>query len=348
MKLLKVIYEIDTGKSTFIPIDGKRRIVCPMLEASCVSIGEEYEVTFYTMKRLEPNNPKSDYKHGEKTALLAEGTEFGDSYTTTEWSYLHGVENVSRSYRAVIIDDEEVLAQGAPLLIRAMIYDSRGEHDKANELMTQLLGFNCYIYIDSKAHIYEGQRYESGIGRDKDLARAFYHYLLARSAPDIIRFMDMGYGGGAPIEDYHRLSWDIYHSLMILHHIGYKELAYNEMCLRANHGWCYTWEEKESADAESVEERRVSAQARLQAAKWIIDREDLEIVKSGNLVLFLGAYYAYKEHGHEDRCTYYDEDSGVGFTSEWRAIDYLKAAAERGEVLAQGALALVEKAKAEG
>ena len=320
-----------------------------MLEVSVVFSNGKYTVTVHTMERPEPNNPRSDYKHYERSLDVSEGEEAEGSYITTEWSYLRGVENHSRSYRISVADGEDVLLSScATPIIRARIYLGMGEYQRVDEIIEPLLNFNFYLYIDKEAHELEAVRYEYGLGREKNLDLAFRHYLLSLSQGNIMRFMEMGYGEGAPIDDYKNVKWEIYHSLMMLYHMGERELGYREMCHRANSSWCYEWSDKESRDEMDVEERRVSAMARRQASEWIIERCDREMTLSDKLTLFLGAYYAFCKCGSEDYCTYYDDDSKIGYTRPNRAIDYLKEAADSGESLAIRALELITEIKAEG
>ena len=348
MKLIKVIYDSASAKQAFVLIDGAEHAICPGLSILASEVGGVYTITAYTSGKNRTKQPGFEAAREAQAHTINDGESKSGVYTTTEWSYLKGVESVSRSYTISVVDINEALSSpSTSQTLKARLYLFVGDYKKADELLLPLLDFNWYLYINKEAHALMAYGYEEGLGLEKNLDLAFRHYLLAEAREDIIRFLDMGYAKGAFKEDYHAFSWDIYHTLLVLDFMGERDFAYKQMIVRAANDWCYTWEEKESTDRELVANRYNSAMARKQAAEWIIERRDKTEARGEHLVLFLGAYYAYLKTGSEDRCTYYDDDGGVGQTSAYRALDYVTEAQQKGEELAIKGLALIAEAKME-
>jgi len=351
MHYLKVTYDISTNECVFIPVDGESHPITPGLGASAKENGNgTFSVETITWEKDAPNDTSSEKKDIITHHTVKAEEKCSGSYSVSEWSYLEGVYYRHPSYEAEIVDGSIALKESSDPVIKARVYVDMGHYNEADKLLKPILppDPNYYYFVNREAHKLEAQRYELGLGVEKDLDRAYIHYLYAEAYADVIRFMDMGYGKGALREDYNTVDFCEYHFYKLLHAAGEKEYAEYRVFWNAG-CWLYEWHEKDSTNKKDMQERRSYALCRRQACEWIMQNGDKEKVLNNKFTLYLGAYLAYLEEGSEGKCTYiYDNDgSKHGETSIYSAESYIKAAIEAGNEFAIRTNAFKEMIKGE-
>ena len=338
MYYLKVTYDISTGECVFIPVDGEYHGVTQGLSALAKENGNgTFSVEMLTWERDDPNDTALEKKEIHTYHTVQAGEKCSGSYSVSEWSYLKGVYYSHPSYRAEVVDGSIALKESQDPVIKAQVYVDMGDYARADTLLNPILppDPNNYYFANREANQLQAQRYELGLGVEKDLDRAYIHYLYAESVADVIRFMDMGYGKGVLEENHHSVDFGEYHFYKLIHAAGEAEYAEYRVFWDAG-CWLYEWHEKDSTNKDDMKKRRSYALCRRQACEWIMQKEDKEKVLNDKFTLYLGAYLAYLEEGSEGKCTYIYEDDGSKYreTSVYSAESYIKRAIEAGDEFA--------------
>lgn len=342
MKLLEIKYDFPNFLVKYALTDGQRVSVCPVLSvsASCNPDGT-FTVCSFSSEKKKPNDARSSINLIEYTHVVSENEECEGIYSRTTWSYLKGIENVHYSYCAKIVDDSIALENSSDPVIKAHIYLSRGLYNEADKLLEPVLppDKSYYYFVNLAANKLQAQRYENGIGVEKNLDKAYIHYLYARSYEDIARFMEMGYGKNVFNKALCVDELLEFHTYMLLHAVG--ETEYAEYRVSWNAGcWIYKTEEKESQDPHDIKERKSNALCRKQYCEWAMSGKSLKNFTVEKFILYIGAYFSYLENGHEGRCTYTYDDSYE--TSVSSAKMYLESALEKGDELAIRAQSFID------
>lgn len=352
MYYLKVTYDISTGECAFVPADGEHRGVTQGLSACARENGDgTFLAELLTWERDNPNDTASEKKEIRKAHTVPLGKACSGSYSVSEWSYLKGVYYSHPSYRAEVVDGAVARKESRDPVIRARVCVDMGDYASADALLQPILPPDPghYYAVNREANRLQAQRYERGLGVEKDLDRAYIHYLYAASVADVLRFMDMGYGKGVFEEDARAMDFCQYHFYRLLHAAG--ETAYAEYRVFWDAGcWLYEWHEKNSTNEHDIRKRRSYALCRRQACEWIMQSGDKEQVLCDKFTLYLGAYLAYLEEGSEGKCTYIYEDDGSKCreTSVYSAQSYIKRAVEAGNEFALRGEAFIDAIKGEG
>ncbi|MBQ8388829.1 MAG: hypothetical protein IJX46_07890 [Clostridia bacterium] len=349
MYYLKITYDISTGKSVFIPADGKHHGVTQGLSALAKETGDGgFSVETLTWERDDPGDTAQKEQEIRMAHTVKVGEVCSGSYSVSDWSYLKGVSYRHPSYRAEVVDGRIALKESDDPVIKARVCVEMGDYAKADALLRPILppDPNYYYFTNREANRLQAQRYELGLGVEKDLDRAYVHYLYAEAADDVVRLMDMGYGKGVLEEDYRAIDFCKYHFYKLIHAAG--EVEYAEYRILWDAGcWLYEWHEKNSTDKDDMQKRRSYALCRRQACEWIIEKEDRDKALNGKLTLYLGAYLAYLEEGSEGKCTYVYENDGSkhGETSIYSAESYIERAVAAGNELAIRGKAFMDAVK---
>ena len=351
MYYLKITYDISCNKYTFVPIDGEEHGVTQGLG---VLAKEKDNGTFlvktFTFERDNSGDINLEKKKITKSHTIKIGKKYSGCYSTPEWSYLEGLYYRHPSYEIEIVDGNAVLKENADPVVKAQIYVYMGEYIKADELLNSILqpDPNYYYFTNREANKLQAQRYELGLGVEKNLDKAYIHYLYAEAVADVIRFMNMGYGKGVLEENHNCIVFCEYHFYKLLYEAGEKEYAEYRVFWNAD-CWLYEWHEKSSTDKKDIQERKNYALCRRQACEWIMEKGYEEKVLNNKFTLYLGAYLAYLEEGSEGKCTYIyeNDDSKYRETSLLSAENYIKRAVESGNEFAIRGKAFIDMIKGE-
>ena len=338
MKLLEIKYNLSESKVKYILTDGNQYAICPILSVSAEDNGDgSYTVRSFSADRKQPNTSASKTEPLEYTHTVREGEVCSGLYNRVEWTYIDGCYNDHRVYEAMIVDREIALRESDDPVIKAQIYLSMGEYAEADRLLAPIIppDPNHYFFVNGEANRLQAQRYELGLGVEKNLDKAYIHYLYAESFDDLIRFIEMGYGEDVLGDGFDFSEFCEYHFYMLLYAAGEREYAKYRVLWDAG-CWLYEWDEKDSVQEDDIRERRSIALCRRQACEWIIQEKDEANVLNGKLTLYLGAYLAYLEVGSEGKVTYVYEDDGSKCreTSILSANVYIEQAIEAGNELA--------------
>ena len=340
MYFLKVTYDILTNECTVIPIDGEYHKIASGLSASAKDNGNgRFNIQTLSWERKNPNDENCIKNEICKSHTLKVGEKCEDSYSVTEWSYIKGVYYTHPSYFVEIIDGITALNQSDDSFIKAQVHLSLGEYERVDELLNPILlpDKNHYYFVNSNANKLQAKRYELGLGVEKNLNKAYVHYLFANSYADVIRLMDMGYGKGVLEDDYRKIDWNEYYALKLLYAVGEKEYA--EYKIYWNAGcWTYSSNQKQEKSNDNAKWNKTVALCRKQACEWMMDKNSLTVSEIEKLTLFSGAYLSYLKQGHEGACSYVSENFEDGCksnqTSVLSAKGYINEAVEKGNEFA--------------
>lgn len=338
IKFLKVTQDIYNNKFKYIPINGKKYTICSGLEVQAEMLNNEYIAHCFTFERENPNNSASKTKVIKKTHKLTTSDKKTDLYRVLNWSYLKGCYYSSVDYEISVVSAKQALNSSSDPVIKAQIYFSFEDYKKAHELLDLNIAPDKknYYFVNKEANELKAIAYENGLGVQRDLNKAYIHYLYAQSFSNVIRFLNMGYGKGVITEDINTLSWHEYYTLKLLYNAGERDYAYYRMVWLAG-CWCYSDSQKNSKEEKFLQEHKFNALIRLQACEWIMECKDFEQVKNDNLVMFAGGYFSYLINGHEEACTGENDQGGGCITpikKPWVAKKYLQEGVQSGNEFA--------------
>lgn len=334
MYYLKIRPDISKNQFTFIPADGELHGVTKGL---ATSLTEKDDVNFLveaiTWERDNPNNTSLPKKEIRTSHTLKIGEICSGTYSISEWSYLEGVYYRHPSFEVEVVDGSVALKESDDPVVQAQVHLEMGNYQKADELLNPILppDPNNYYFVNREANKLQAQRYELGLGVEKNLDKAYIYYLYAQSFTEIVRFMDRGYGRGV-FNIYHRLlDWNEYYTLKLLYVAGECEYAEYRMHWNAN-CWTYDSAEKEATKITEAKEHLTRALCRRQVCEWMMEKGAGNVDKE-KFTLYLGAYFSYLQNGHEGSCSYVCEydDRKYNDTSVLSAKSYIKEAIELGQ-----------------
>ena len=298
----------------------------------------------------DPSNKASELVHVTKCIEVKLGQEVTFDYHTIEWNNSRGHYHSYDTIKAVVVKDDVALEETDDDVVKALVYYYKEDYQKAWELLTPLLGADQFYRVNKQAHQLVAHMYEFGCGVEKDLKKAYIHYLYAR---DYERFDEMSYHGfgrgvlESPRKLWDNNDWDEYHALLLLNNIGESDYAYNAMIERANN-WFYEDKEKTSKRADYLHNHKYVALARKTACHWAMKRCDYTFGASEKFLLFAGAYCSYLSQGHEGSCSYV-QDNGGGSVAHLKSASFaewwLNKAIEGGDAFAIKAKQFIQKSK---
>lgn len=330
MKILKIQSDISVDNYKYIPIDDKEYVICSGLtiKGTCNNDGT-YSIKSTTTKRKNPNDHLSDLIIETKLFTNCENEIVEGTYNVLKWEYLIGNYYSSYSFKVNIVDSQIILNELLDPILKAKIYLYEMEFDKVLDIIKPLLNINEYGEVNLEAHNIMGKMFENGLSVEKDLDKAFIHYLYSENKEDVKRFIDFGYGNNIDEdidEDTNEINF--YHIYKLLYRTSEKEYAYNKMISEARY-WIYKHSEKTSMNESYVKLRKYLALCRKEACKWIMENNDYKYVENGNFELFLGAYLSYLKQGHEGMCTSENDNGGGSMsysTNQYGAQKYIEEA----------------------
>lgn len=348
MKVLRIKYKTYKEEHIYIVINGKINhatynfpinISCTNLENGTYLV--EYSYTRYA----NANKPSYNYDYTLETVnknfVISDREEINETYVKTRWEYIKGAINDYYSFAASIVPIEKIIEELTTkdnidnylLLIR--IYLKLEQYSLADNYINEVLKTDNLFNL-KELNIILGERYEYGMGIEKDPDKAYVHYLLGNSKYDLKRFFKQGFGiNGFP--NYEELLFENYIESsyifnMLLLDTEYKLQAISKLITYAGF-WDY--DRNEQTAATYTRRRQYLALTQLEAAKLIVENNLNSDNNYKKCILFLGGYFAWKEHGHSG-CIAYEYEENIG--DEYDSL-YVKKEATRFEV----ALELVTK-----
>ena len=345
MKFIKLTYGWPK-RYKFVPADGKAYNALGFDIIAEKNNDGSYTISTFDHKRKEPNNVASELVEVDNTFTVNVGEEVLASYCIIEWNYIRGAYNSLEDYRMEIVDETIALAETDDDVVKAMIYLQRGNYNDALSLVSKHLDVDMFFDVNDEAYKLMAKMLENGLGVEKDIDKAYIHYLYAKSFVEVVRFWEMGYGHDV-LNEWNNVEWDEYHALLLLNSVGEGDYAYNAMKERAD-TWFYLDEEKKTKRADYLHNHKYVALARKTACLWAMDRCDYAFGASEKFTLFAGAYCSYLSQGHEGACSYVSDNGGgsvAHLTSASSAEWWLNKAIQEGNEFAIKAKAFTEKSK---
>lgn len=345
MKFIKLTYGWPK-RYKFVPADGKAYNALGFDIIAEQNDDGSYTISTFDHKRKEPNNVASELVEVDNTFTVHVGEEVLASYCTIEWNYIRGAYNSHEDYRIAIVDDDVALAETDDDVVKAMIYLQRGNYNDALSLVSKHLDVDMFFDVNDDAHKLLAKMLENGLGVEKDVDKAYMHYLYAKSFEDIARFWSMGYGHDV-LDRFNNIDWDEYHALLLLASVGQGEYAYQRMKKIANE-WFYKDEEKLSQRQDYLHKHKFVALSRKTACLWAMAKGDHTFGASEKFTLFAGAYLSYLSQGHEGQCSY-ETDNGGGSKGQHTSVSFAERWIDRGvadgDEFAIKAKAFIQKSK---
>lgn len=348
MKVLKINYQtykehqqyvIINGKITHASYDFPVNISCTDLNNGTYLV--EYDYTKYANAGKSGFNYDYTLETVKEIFTISKNEKFNASYIKMRWEYIKGAINDYETFTASIVSIEKIIeeltskdnTQNHLLLVR--IYLELEQYDLADNYIKKVLKTDELFNL-KELNIILGERYEYGKGINKDLNKAYLHYLLGHSEYDLKRFFTQGFGINR-FPKYEELLFEnyiesayIFNTLLL--DTEYKKQAIEELITFAGFWEYNVYKQKD----ESYTRRRMFlALTQLKAATLIVDNNLIENNNYKKCVLFLGGYFAWKENGHSG-CIAYEYEENIG--DEYDSL-YVKKEATRFNV----ALELVTK-----
>ena len=335
----------------FVPVDEESHSIFGMLTISADFTDDgKYAIQVNDSYPSDPSNKASELVDDTQCIQVDLGQKVTFDYHTIEWDYMRGHYHSYDTIEAVVVEDDVALHETDDDVVKALVYYYKEDYQKAWQLLTPLLAPDQFYRVNRPAHQLVGLMYEFGCGVEKDLKKAYIHYLYAR---DYERFDEMSYHGfgrgvlESPRKLWNDNDWDEYHALLLLNDIGESEYAYNAMIERAN-DWFYSDKEKTSKRADYLHNHKYVALARKTACLWAMKRCDYTFGASEEFLLFAGAYCSYLSQGHEGSCSYV-KDNGGGSVAHLKSTSFaewwLDKAIEGGDAFAIKAKQFIQKSK---
>lgn len=350
MEFIKIGYGWPK-KYKFLPVDEQSHHVferCSILAE--ITDDGKYYIQVSDCYHGDANNIASQLVDVTKHVEVKRGEEVYFDYCIIECDHVRGKYHSHESFTAVIVSDDIALAETDDDVVRALVYYEREDYQKALDLIVPLLEPDEFCRVNEQAHQLLAQMYQFGHGVEKDLKKAYIHYLYAR---DYERFDEMshhGFGRGvleSTLKLWRNNDWDEYHVLLLLDNIGEKDYAYKAMIERADNCF-FLDEEKKTKHADYKRNHKYVALARKTACQWAMKRCDYAFGASEKFLLFAGAYCSYLSQGHEGNCSYVS-DNGGGSVAHLKSASFaewwLNKAIEDGDIFAIKAKAFMEKSK---
>lgn len=326
MRFIKLTYGWPK-RYKFVPADGKAYNALGFDIIAEQNDDGSYTIITFDHERKEPNNVASELIEVDNTFTLHVGEEVLASYCTIEWTYIRGAYNSLEDYRIAIVEEDVALAETDDDVVKATIYLQRGNYNKALNLVGKHLDANMFFKVNNDAHKLMAKMLENGLGVQKDLYKAYVHYLYAKSFEDVARFWQLGYGHEV-IDRLSNIDWDEYHALLLLASVGEGEYAYKRMVNNASN-WYYKDEEKTSTRADYLHKHKFVALSRKTACLWAMAKCDYTLGASEEFTLFAGAYLSYLSQGHEGACSY-ETDNGGGSKGQHTSVSFAERWIDRG------------------
>lgn len=324
MNFIKISYG-SPKRYIFVPADGQKHNVLGLDINACQNDDGSYTINTFDFERKQPNNVASELVPVDNSYVAPVGKQIWASYCTIDWDYLHGCRNSTESFCVTIVCEDVALAEGDDVT-KATIFVERDEYQKALELVKGNLDADVFYRVNNNAHRLMAKMLEYGLGVEKNLDKAFVHYLYAKSFEDIARFLQLGFGKG--VLDDAEPYWDEYHALLLLAAVGESNYAYNRMVNNASN-WYYKDEEKTSTRADYLHKHKFVALSRKQACLWAMERGDYKFGGSEKFTLFAGAYLSCLSQGHEGACSY-ETDNGGGSKGQHTSVSIAERWLDRG------------------
>ena len=348
MKVLKIKYYTYKDNQHYVIINGKINHATYNfpVNISCKELDDEtYQIDYNYTRYANADKVGLNYDYTletiNKSLIISDGEEVNGSYVNKRWEYVKGAINDCNSFTASIVPIDKILEELTSndnidnylLLIR--IYLKLEQYDLANNYINKVLETDNLFNL-KELNIKLGERYEYGMGIEKDLKNAYIHYLLGHSKYDLKRFFELGFGINR-FPNYEELLFENYIESAYIFNIllldtEYKKQAIEELITYAGF-WDYDVDEQK--DESYTRRRKFLSLTQLEATKLIIDNNLIENNNYLKCVLFLGGYFSWKEKGHSGLIAYeYEENIGDEYDSS-----YVTKEATRFNV----ALELVEK-----
>lgn len=355
-----LVFEDGSGEPILIPADGRRWDRHNMGQPLSLLIHEaegtrcEVDLCHYRYLYAETRercfNPTLEETHDVFSVNLYDDVVNG-SFTQPRWDYQRGAWNQSRGFQAYFVDVDALVESCTELIpsrkaIFVWIFLSRGEIGRAKQLYGEMYPYE----LDTpNGHLLQGILHERGEILPHDVRRAYEHYLIAGSVPDVLRLLSNEcrsmlspeheegfFCGSAPCREYEmrKLLLEIDSP-----YIAEKLPAYAS-----------DWYDMEHLcdDAHWRECAKYLAYTQREAAKLLLKN-------GGGATLiqrFLGGYFAYLETGNHDRIfsRAMRNTSSDPYESSWEKVDvfddekarqYVALYASRGDALAERALAAI-------